>query len=795
MRAAFFLVPVATWLAAGCVVKGVEIDASLGGGAGSSSGGGGGGGSTEKCSVGAVQPCWESADGVKFEGQATCHAGERKCQGDASWGACLGAVGPEMADTCDPGNDANCNGTPNEGCTCEDGMTRACGSDVGNCKQGMQTCKDKAWGPCEGEVVKGANDSCDANDDANCNGTPNDGCNCVNGETMKCGTDTGPCEFGMRTCVNGVYPDACEGGVAAALKDTCEPGNDANCNGTANEGCECKGTAPQECGIKKGACQLGMQTCTDGKLSACSIQPTLNDTCLAADDANDTNCNGIFRDGCECVATDAPKKCPDANGCGVQTCDGTTGKWSDCAGDTKLVRCNPAALDNRQVCNAAGVWTNDLCPNGGVCTGNGVCKIPDGKACTANGDCNSNVCTSFYVDGDKDGYAPNTTVTKLCGATVTGYVAVASNKGTDCNDGALGVNPGATEACDGVDNDCDNKIDLGDGLALSGTSVEVGTAANTRSQIDIAWAPEKSLYGIVYEDDSAATKGVYFTAINQAGAVQTAAANAGTTSDGYAMHLIWGTDNFGLTWFNSNGGNVEFRTVASNGAVGVVRHIINGAMAKPQVARIGTGNWGVSYIDYGTGFGLVGAKTVTAAGVVGAHNDITVDNSNFSYLVGTSSTFATVTELADGNASAKAQVFTSTFGSPGDVVVAGRTPIMGRGPNGFAIAVQKGAGNKPDFYSYDEGGNASCGPVPFADTSFAPTDAIGTADGYLVVSGGTTVRAQLILPDCSLGPLFTVDGASGTDARVSGGTAGYGVVWEATGNKVKRRFFGPKFCN
>jgi hypothetical protein len=120
---------------------------------------------------------------------------------------------------------------------------------------------------------------------------------------------------------------------------------------------------------------------------------------------------------------------------------------------------------------------------------------------------------------------------------------------------------------------------------------------------------------------------------------------------------------------------------------------------------------------------------------------------------------------------------------------------MGSGPNGFAIAVRKGAGNQPEFYNYDDGGNASCGPVKFGDTTFTPSDIAGTADGYLVVSSGTTVRAQLIKPDCSLGPLFTVDAAAGSGTRVSGGSAGYGVVWEAASSKVKRRFFGPKFCN
>jgi hypothetical protein len=273
--------------------------------------------------------------------------------------------------------------------------------------------------------------------------------------------------------------------------------------------------------------------------------------------------------------------------------------------------------------------------------------------------------------------------------------------------------------------------------------------------------------------------------------VVTAVTNAGPTSDGYALHLVWGTNNFGLTWFND--GDISFRTVGSNGSLGVIRDIINGAMARPQVARVGTSNWAVSYIDYSSGFGLVGAKTVTAAGVIGSHVDISTQNSNFSYLVGTASTFAATVELADS--SAKASVYSSALASPATVTVSGSAPIMGPGPNGFAIAVQKGAGMKPQFYSYDEAGDADCGPVDFADSAFVPADAVGTADGYLIVSSGSTVRAQLILPGCTLGPIFTVDAATGSNTRVSGGTAGWGVVWEGASNKVKRRFFGPKFCD
>lgn len=805
MRLRVVLFHALSLIAASCVVPGAQIDATLDGSAGSagsggtpSNGGGGSGASTTSCTPGAAEACWESPDGVPFEGeaptseQATCRAGQRKCEGDATWGACLGAVGPEPADTCDPGNDGNCNGFPNEGCSCEDGDERACGSDQGNCKPGKQTCVDKVWGACVGQIVQAASDACEPNDDANCDGMPNEGCECINGDQKACGTDIGPCEFGTKICVNGVYPEACEGGVSAADKDTCEPGNDADCNNTVNEGCGCTGTAPRACGVTQGACEVGMQTCTDGTLSGCSVTPTTNDTCFAADDANDTNCNGTYRDGCECVATDAPKRCPDASGCGVQTCDGATGKWSACTGDGETLRCNPAAPDSRQICNENGVWTNDLCPAGSACRGDAVCKLLDGQPCTAAADCDSNACNSFYLDADKDGYAANTTIAKFCGTTKTGYVTQGANKGTDCSDGNANINPGKTEVCDGVDNDCDDKIDLADGLTLVNAVADVGPAANARYQPEIAWSAEKNVYGIVYGDDTAATEGVYFTALNQAGVVQTAPLNAASRSDGFAISLAWGTDNFGLAWFND--GDVNFRTLGSNGALGVTRVVANGALARPHVARVGTGSWGIAYLDYASGSGYVSAKTVSPAGAISGVVQVALQNTSVGLLVGTSTNFVAAVDVVSMNA--KASVYSATLGMPAALVVSGTSPVMGRGPSGFAIAVQKGAGNQPEFYSYDDGGNASCGPVKFADSSFVPTDAVGTADGYVVVGGKSgTIRAQLIKHDCSLGPLFTVDATGGNYARISGGAAGYGVVWEAASQKVKRRFFGPNLCD
>jgi MYXO-CTERM domain-containing protein len=69
-------------------------------------------------------------------------------------------------------------------------------------------------------------------------------------------------------------------------------------------------------------------------------------------------------------------------------------------------------------------------------------------------------CTpsSFYRDVDGDGYGAGTP-TSACTAP-TGFVATAG----DCNDALPAIHPGASESCNGVDDDCDGSID--DGLAL-----------------------------------------------------------------------------------------------------------------------------------------------------------------------------------------------------------------------------------------------------------------------------------------------------------------------------------------
>ncbi len=61
---------------------------------------------------------------------------------------------------------------------------------------------------------------------------------------------------------------------------------------------------------------------------------------------------------------------------------------------------------------------------------------------------------TYYRDADMDTYG-NPGITVSAGSAPAGYVSVSG----DCNDGNAAVHPGASEVCDGLDNDCDGSVD------------------------------------------------------------------------------------------------------------------------------------------------------------------------------------------------------------------------------------------------------------------------------------------------------------------------------------------------
>ncbi|HTV25042.1 MAG TPA: hypothetical protein VMG12_40390 [Polyangiaceae bacterium] len=186
------------------------------------------------CSEGDVRSCVGAL--------GNCAAGTQRCGSDLRWGPC--SIQPGV-DTCAPGDDANCDGTPNNppaGCSCSADV--ACGtSDIGNCQLGTSRCTDGRLGACIGAVPPAPRD-CRSSADNDCDGSPDSQldavCQCVPGAVEACDVHTGLdgigiCRAGSRACIASAGSlssawGACTGSVAPAARN-CGSAADNDCNG------------------------------------------------------------------------------------------------------------------------------------------------------------------------------------------------------------------------------------------------------------------------------------------------------------------------------------------------------------------------------------------------------------------------------------------------------------------------------------------------------------------------------------------------------------------------------------
>ena len=132
----------------------------------------------------------------------------------------------------------------------------------------------------------------------------------------------------------------------------------------------------------------------------------------------------------------------------------------------------------------AGYSANgDDCNDSAAATNPSAYEICDGidNNCDGTTDDASALNTStWYADTDGDGYGDAGNATDACSAP-TGFVA----DGTDCDDAEAGDNPGATETCNGVDDNCDGTTDESSAIDATTWYVDLdgdGYGASTTTQ-------------------------------------------------------------------------------------------------------------------------------------------------------------------------------------------------------------------------------------------------------------------------------------------------------------------------
>jgi Notch-like protein len=340
-------------------------------------------------------------------GDEVCNGLDDDCDTHVDEGdVCVGCTGVELCNNADD----DCDGLVDED------LTRPCGTDIGECQAGTETCEAGAWINCD--AIDGTPEICDDFDN-DCDGS-------INGIAEECSNlpggnpGIGECHPGSQICdVSGDF-GPCLGEVVP-VDEICDT-LDNDCDGIVDED-----TGGVDCSTD---CGLGQTVCVDGVLE-CNATP--------ADD--DDTCNGIDDDCDDSIDEDAPSggACDEAG----EICNGElicmTGTYV-CVGDPiqDVDQCDCEDND----CDDMIDENNGLCPGGSTCS-DCECRFPcqPGEFPCAVGqicDQETDLCVEDICFGVTCSPLPDGTATECQRATGE---CVSVCEGVTCNEGLICYGP------------------------------------------------------------------------------------------------------------------------------------------------------------------------------------------------------------------------------------------------------------------------------------------------------------------------------------------------------------------
>jgi hypothetical protein len=282
------------------------------------------------------------------------------------------------------------------------------------------------------------------------------------------------------TVVAGTDCDDARSAVRPGATETCATTYDDDCDGSGNDVGATSCTTYYYDGDGDGYGVFATNQCTCNATGSY----TVTGTTAATTDCDDGK-SGVYPGHAELCSTTYDDDCDGgtndvgATGCTTYYYDGD----ADGYGITTSYQCTCTTSGSYTV---TGVTTsNDDCDDSDAAVSPG-----DAETCatTYDDDCDSSTndvgatgCTTYYYDGDNDGYGLSGS--SQCTCTTSGSYDVTNS--TDCDDTKSGVNPAATETCStAYDDDCDSSTNDvgatgcvtyyydgdGDGYGLTATS-------------------------------------------------------------------------------------------------------------------------------------------------------------------------------------------------------------------------------------------------------------------------------------------------------------------------------------